>query len=65
MNIRLKTAIISKYRFQRDCALKAGMSEDRLSRIIHGKTEPSPDEKKQIAEALETTPEQIFLIKNL
>jgi transcriptional regulator with XRE-family HTH domain len=60
MNIKLKTRIYEKYRYQGDLARKVGISEDALSRIIHERRTPWPDEKQAIAEALGCTPEELF-----
>jgi hypothetical protein len=48
-NLRLKGLIISKYGTQASAALDFEMNEFRLSRIIHRRAAPSPEERRMIA----------------
>jgi DNA-binding XRE family transcriptional regulator len=52
MNVELKQAIVDSGMKQTFIAQVAGLSEWRLSRIIHGRTPPTKDEKQAIAAAL-------------
>jgi len=61
MNAKLKVAILERFRFQADFAQAVGIPEDRLSRIIWGRREPSKDEIKKITRALRVQPKQVGL----
>lgn len=60
MNIKLKTLILEKFRYQADLAKRAGIHETLLSRIVSGRRDPYPDEAQAIAEALDATVEELF-----
>lgn len=60
-NTALKMAIFESPDTQTTVAKRAGLSESRLSRIIHGHSpEPSDDEKKAIAKALRRKVQELF-----
>jgi len=48
-NFELKGLIIARYGTQASAALDFEMDEFRLSRIIHRRAAPSPEERKRIA----------------
>jgi len=60
INLRLKTRILERFGTQFNVARALGMSEDRLSRIIHGRKEPTPEEMKEICRILSARQEDIF-----
>jgi len=60
MNINLKLKIMEKYRYQVDFSRALGISEDRLSRIIHGRVSTSQKEKEKIAGVLGVRVQDIF-----
>jgi transcriptional regulator with XRE-family HTH domain len=51
-NLTLKAEIIRKYGTQAHFAEIAGMREDQISKIIHGRLRPTADEKFIIAKKL-------------
>lgn len=59
-NLLLKIKIIERFRTQADFARIVGLSEDRLSRLIHGRVKPREAEQKVIAKKLGIEIEQIF-----
>jgi len=59
-NLKLKSMILEKFRYQSDFAQAVGISEDRLSRLIRGRKRPNETDKLRIAKALEVRPEEIF-----
>lgn len=59
-NLKLKARVIEKYGNQSLFCLKAGMREDRLSRLIHGRSTPSDKEKATISRRLGAKPDDIF-----
>ena len=63
MNIELKKEILATGLKQGFVAKLAGITEVRLSRIVHMAVEPSDDEKKAIAGILNTPARKIFLNK--
>jgi len=60
MNVKLKSKIFEKFRYQADFAQSAGLREDRLSKIIHGRREAKEDEMKRIAKALRVKVNELF-----
>jgi plasmid maintenance system antidote protein VapI len=56
----LKSLVFRRFRFQVDLAEAAGVREERLSRIIRGRVQPTADEKLRIAKALEVAPDEIW-----
>jgi transcriptional regulator with XRE-family HTH domain len=60
LNLRLKTRILELFGTQFNVARALGMSEDRLSRIVHGRKEPTPEERKAICRILNVKQEDIF-----
>jgi len=61
MNAKLKVAILERFRFQADFAQAVGIPEDRLSRIIWRRREPSEDEVRRITCILKICPEEVGL----
>jgi transcriptional regulator with XRE-family HTH domain len=59
-NLVLKARIIERFGTQTDFARLLGMSEDRLSKLIHGRLKPREDERKTIARKLGAAPEELF-----
>lgn len=59
-NKLLIVAIIDRNTSQIVLAKKAGIHETRLSKIVNGHIEPTPDEKKAIARALRTPVTVLF-----
>jgi transcriptional regulator with XRE-family HTH domain len=57
---KLKGLVLQHYRFQGDLARDAGFREDRLSRIIHGRTKPTREEMERIASALQLPVQEVF-----
>ena len=55
MRAFLKVKILQAYRYQSDFAQSIGMREDRLSRIISMRIEPTQNEKNSIAKELGVT----------
>jgi transcriptional regulator with XRE-family HTH domain len=53
MNWDLKREVLLKYGSQLEFAIHIRISENRLSRIIRGRTLPRPEERVKIAEALQ------------
>jgi transcriptional regulator with XRE-family HTH domain len=61
-NFELKVHILRKFQSQGNFCQAIGLSESRLSRLIHGRTLPNPAEVQRIAEALGAEPGEIFPI---
>jgi hypothetical protein len=59
-NLRLKGLIITKYGTQASAALDLEMDEFRLSRIIHRRAAPSPEERRRIARKLQQPIRDLF-----
>lgn len=51
-NLNLKVRIFKKFRTQCDFTSEMEMREERISRIIHGRTTPTKKEKQKIAMTL-------------
>ena len=61
MNAELKIAILrSRFRTQSNVARKMGISDYRLSRIIHGYLPATDDEKKRLAKLLRQPVDALF-----
>lgn len=60
LNPRLKLAIFTSGTSQTVVARKTGIDESRLSRIINGHAEPTPDEQKVLARALRKPVDELF-----
>jgi transcriptional regulator with XRE-family HTH domain len=61
MNVTLKLAILSSpLRTQIRLGASAGIGEARVSRIVNGWSQPTDDERKRIAEALNRDAAELF-----
>ena len=60
MQVLLKLALLRRKETQYSLAARVGMSETRLSRIVQGRAEPTRDECKQIADALDVPERDLF-----
>jgi len=60
MLLDLKFAILKEERHQYELASEIGMSETRLSRIILGRAQPTADERRSIARALNMSEDELF-----
>jgi DNA-binding transcriptional regulator YdaS (Cro superfamily) len=60
MNRQLKAEIVLLFGRQADFSRLLGISEDRLSKIIHGRLAPRATEKKTIAAKLNCNEAEIF-----
>jgi transcriptional regulator with XRE-family HTH domain len=60
MNITLKNKIFESGKHQYSIAKMAKMSETKLSRIVQGRFQPTEQEQQQIAQALDTTVQELF-----
>jgi len=60
MNRKLKAAIILRCGTVAKAARECGMREDRLSRIIHNRVKPRPDEKRALAWRLQKPLGELF-----
>ena len=47
-NLRLKFAILEKFPRQADFCRESGLREDRLSRLVNGRSDPTEAEKRLI-----------------
>ena len=52
LNIKLKTKIFEKFRFQVDFSEVVGMDESLVSRVLHGRRELPRDKRKEWAHVL-------------
>jgi DNA-binding transcriptional regulator YdaS (Cro superfamily) len=59
-NRLLKAKIIERFGSQVDFARLLGISEDRLSKYIHGRLHPSEEEQLMIAQKLGVNQGEIF-----
>jgi hypothetical protein len=59
-NRKLKAKIIEVYGTQVDFARLINWSEDRVSRVIHGRVIPGEDEKRLISRKLGVPPGDLF-----
>jgi transcriptional regulator with XRE-family HTH domain len=64
MNLRLKFAILERFLRQADFCREAGLREDRLSRIINGRSDPTETERRLIIEKLGVPENDIFAAAN-
>jgi DNA-binding Xre family transcriptional regulator len=60
MNRNLKARIIQCFGNQTDFARLLQISEDRLSKIVHGRVTPREPEREAICKKLGATPSEIF-----
>jgi DNA-binding phage protein len=63
MNVKLKTAILQRFRYQTDFAKEAGISEVRLSQIIRERREPTTLEVEKIIRTLGMKPKELDLAR--
>lgn len=59
-NLFLKARIIERFGTQTDFAKILGLSEDRLSKYIHGRLLPKEEERQLIAKKLECPESEVF-----
>ena len=64
INRTLKSKIVEHYGSQRNFATEVNIPEVIVSRVVRGRFNLANDEKTQWAEALNTTPEQLFNDEN-
>jgi len=50
--VELKTAIVEKFWSQSDFARATNLQESRVSKILNGRIDPSPEEKRRLPAAL-------------
>lgn len=60
MLLALKMALMRRGVRQYDAARVLGITDTRMSRIICGRLEPTDDEKKRLAQLLQTPVEELF-----
>lgn len=60
LNLALKAAFWKRRKSQVAVMHETGISESRLSRIIHGHQQPTLEEKKALAKALKSTVADLF-----
>lgn len=60
MLLALKTALMRRGIRQYDAARLLGITDTRMSRIICGRLEATDDEKKRLAQLLQTPIEELF-----
>lgn len=60
MNLKLRGLILSQYPTQADFAKVIGVSETILSRIIKGRREATPQQKRTMAEILGRIEDELF-----
>jgi len=60
LNAALKLAFFEAGKRQVDVAAALGMDNSRLSQIIHGRLEPTSDEKRGLAKALKKSVGDLF-----
>lgn len=60
MNLPLKMAIHESGKTQKRIAIRARMSEPRLSLIVRGREQATPDEQAQLAKALQKSIDELF-----
>jgi hypothetical protein len=59
-NFKLKASIIEAFGSQVTAAREFKIREDRLSRIIHSRVHPTPEEKRIIAWKLQKKIDELF-----
>jgi hypothetical protein len=52
MNLKLKSKLVERFRIQGAAARALGLSESRLSRLVTGFYEPTPEERHRFAAML-------------
>ena len=60
MNGKLKLALLTRGKPQYEVADELGMSETKLSRIVHGRLEPTATEMRDIAVLFGVHPDDLF-----
>lgn len=60
MQRTLKMQLLGRAEPQYAVAAQVGMSETRLSRIVQGRVEPTPEERKRLSEALGVPEAELF-----
>jgi len=60
INMRLKLAIVASGQSQRDLSLKTGIGEVRLSGIVHGRRDPTAEERRELARVLRLPQRKLF-----
>ena len=60
MNYSMKMKILKSGNTQIQIARETKIQESKLSKIVNGHIEPTGDEKKRIAKALNTTIQELF-----
>ena len=61
LNLPLKLAIVASRVAQGEIAHRAGIREIRFSKIVTGRTVPSPEERKSIAAVLDKSVDDLFV----
>lgn len=59
-NLRLKFAILERFARQADFCRESGLRDDRLSRLVNGRSDPTEAEKRLIAEKLGVSEHALF-----
>jgi len=60
MRYQLKMAVVRLGVPQYVVAKRAGLSETRLSRIVQGRLQPTPDERRRLARVLGASENELF-----
>lgn len=60
MNLVLKIMILERFGNQANFGQQVGLREPKISRFIHGREEPKPEEKSIIAKALQIPEDELF-----
>ena len=55
-----KGAILGHWPSMTDCARDIGVRYDRLSRVVHGRVRPTPEEMRQLAWRLQVPITELF-----
>jgi len=63
MRIPLKVAMLESQWTQIDLARRVSISESRLSKIVHAHVDPTPDERRRLAEALGVEEAMLFEVE--
>jgi plasmid maintenance system antidote protein VapI len=56
----LKAAIYTKFQRQADCARACGMSENQLSRLVHGRDRVTPEQREVLARVFGVSADELF-----
>ncbi len=59
-NYQLKARIVEKFGAQVRFAEAVGLPELRISKLIHGRSKPTPEEIEIISRALQCAPHELF-----